>query len=393
MSLRILHVTPYFVDAWGYGGIPRIATTLTRELARRGHRVTVCTTDAGDAHRRANGIRVARESDVEVRMFANVSNALAYHAQMFLPRGLNAFLAAHAVEFDVAHLHALRNLPVSIAVRHLCRAGVPYVVAPNGTAPRLERRRLAKWAYDRTAGRGDLRNATAVIAVTVAEARALEQLGVPASRIRQIANPVDVDEQPRAPARGLFRARFGLGDGPLIVVLGKLTPRKRVDEVIRALAEGLDRDVKVAVVGNDMGSLPSLQALAVALGVAGRVIFAGLLRGDERLQALRDADVLAHPAVDEIFGLAPMEAILAGTPVVVSDDSGAGEIVSAIGGGLVVPPGQPRALADAIRRLLAAPEHWRPNVIRAAEAIRARFAGPVIAGELDALYHDIARPH
>src|SRR6266481_4992845 len=50
--LRILHVTPYFTDAWAYGGIPRLATSLARGLARRGHHVTVCTTDARDASSR-----------------------------------------------------------------------------------------------------------------------------------------------------------------------------------------------------------------------------------------------------------------------------------------------------------------------------------------------------
>src|SRR5581483_10178402 len=44
--MRILHVSPYAPDAWAYGGIPRLVGTLTRELARRGHQVTLCTTDA-----------------------------------------------------------------------------------------------------------------------------------------------------------------------------------------------------------------------------------------------------------------------------------------------------------------------------------------------------------
>src|SRR3990172_7358711 len=47
--VRILHVTPYSADAWAYGGIPRLLDSLTRGLARRGHDVTVCTTDACDA--------------------------------------------------------------------------------------------------------------------------------------------------------------------------------------------------------------------------------------------------------------------------------------------------------------------------------------------------------
>src|SRR4051812_46661537 len=70
--VRILHVTPYFADAWAYGGIPRLAHSLARGLARRGHEVTVCTTDAcDDASRLAPPF--SRMSDgVAVLIFPNV---------------------------------------------------------------------------------------------------------------------------------------------------------------------------------------------------------------------------------------------------------------------------------------------------------------------------------
>src|SRR4030095_3749837 len=183
MALRILHVTPYFADAWGYGGIPRVATALARELCVRGHAVTVCTTDAADATSRVGSAGPGSAprwmwNCVEVHTFSNASNALAYHLQCFLPRGLDTYLATHAREFDIAHLHACRNLPVSIAARRLTAAGVPYVLAPNGTAPRLERRRTAKWMYDVTVGRGDLRDAAAVIAVSESERAQLRRIGV-----------------------------------------------------------------------------------------------------------------------------------------------------------------------------------------------------------------------
>src|SRR5262245_15211810 len=148
-SLRILHVTPYFADAWAYGGIPRLAHAMVRGLARRGHHVTVCTTDACDATARLAARPTSCIADgVDVRVFPNISNRLAYGLQFFLPRGLNRYLRSHARSFDVAHLHACRNVPGAIAARHLRRAGVPYVLQPNGTAPRIERRRAAKAAFD-----------------------------------------------------------------------------------------------------------------------------------------------------------------------------------------------------------------------------------------------------
>src|SRR5690348_13199784 len=105
--LSILHVVPYYEDAWAYGGIPRLAAAMTRGLARRGHSVTVCTTDAAEAGARLR----ARRGDgnyegVRVRVFRNLSNHLAYRWQFFTPVGLRRFLRATAASFDVAHLHA-----------------------------------------------------------------------------------------------------------------------------------------------------------------------------------------------------------------------------------------------------------------------------------------------
>src|SRR3954452_23912913 len=106
-SLRILHVTPYFTDAWAYGGIPRLTHAMTRGLARRGHQVTVCTTDACDGSARLPARSAFCTPDgVQVRVFRNLSNRLAYRLQFFLPRGLNQYARDHVSDFDVAHVHA-----------------------------------------------------------------------------------------------------------------------------------------------------------------------------------------------------------------------------------------------------------------------------------------------
>src|SRR5688500_15399924 len=197
--LRVLHVTPYSAEAWAYGGIPRLVDAMVSGLAAAGHEVTVCTTDAGDdASRLRQAGRAWRAWDAEtradgvvVRVFPNVSNRLAYHLQFFTPLGLRTFLRRHRHRFDVAHLHACRNLPGVMAGSHLRAAGIPYVVAPNGTAPIIERRHTAKRVFDAVAGTRLLSGAAAVLAVTEAERRQLLALGVPADRIHIIPNPID----------------------------------------------------------------------------------------------------------------------------------------------------------------------------------------------------------
>ena len=402
-SLRILHVTPYSADAWAYGGIPRLVGSLTRGLVRRGHRVTVCTTDACDQSSRLpkrEDVRsrfqvwppIRTRDDVEVRVFPNLSNRLAYHLQLFLPFGLNKYLSDQAGAFDVAHLHACRNLPGAIAAYHLSRAGVPYVLAPNGTGPRIERRRLAKRLFDIAMGQRILQNATRVLAVSDAERLQLRALGIDPSGVRVVPNPIDLDEFSAPAARGRFRRRFALADAPVasvVMFLGKLTPRKRVEVLVRAFAHLDRRDAWLVIAGNDMGTECETRSLVRSLGLEARTVFTGLLRGQERLDALADADVVVYPSQDEVFGLVPLEALLSGTPVIVADDSGCGEIVRQTGGGQVVPLGDVDALSRAIAVTLESNAYWRAATAPAARRIRAAFGEDVVCAAVENLYSEM----
>ena len=398
--MRILHVTPYWADAWAYGGIPRVVGALAGELTGAGHAVTVCTTDAHSRDsRRPAGVR-ADAHGIDLRIFPNRSNRLAYDWQWFTPVGMHRYLRDHACDFDVAHLHACRNLPGAMAAHYLDRYGVPYVLAPNGTAPVIERRHLAKHAFDWIAGNRMLRNAAAVMAVSEAERRQLQSLNVAGDRIHVVPNPVDLSEFSPEIERGRFRQRAGLGSGALVTFLGKITPRKRLDLLVRAFARLAAREAgagagsrvqgsgvsRLVVAGNDMGGLRDALSIATALGVRDRVIVTGLVAGRDRLELLADSTVVVYPGDDEVFGLVAVESILAGTPVVVAGDSGCGEIVTRVGGGVVVPAGDESAVASAITGVLATRDRWLEDIGAAADRIRAEYGAAPVAARMTGVY-------
>ena len=404
--MRIIHVTPWSADAWAYGGIPRVVGALARQQAADGHSVTVCATDAGTVGARLERpvddvapvrspwrpVRLA--TDLELRVFPNRSNRLAYGWHGYLPIGLHQYLRDHARDFDVAHIHACRHLPGAIAAYHLSRHGVPYVLAPNGTAPVIERRQLAKHLFDAVAGTRILRGAAAVIAVSEAERRQLHALGVPDDRIRLVPNPVEVAEFDPPLERGRFRRRAGLADCHLITFLGKITPRKRLDVVTRAFGalRGDFAGSRLVIAGNDMGGLDDVHSLARELGVNDRIHFTGLVTGRERLEVLADADVVVYPSEHEVFGLVPLEALLAGTPVIVAGDSGCGEVVGATGGGLIVPGGDASALASAIASVLSDPDRWRAAAAHAARRVRQTYKPAAVTALLEQAYTSLVRP-
>ncbi|MEQ1729817.1 MAG: glycosyltransferase, partial [Vicinamibacterales bacterium] len=128
---------------------------------------------------------------------------------------------------------------------------------------------------------------------------------------------------------------------------------------------------------------------AQAPGISEQVTLTGLLRGADRLDALAAADVVVYPSSDEVFGLVACEAVLAGTPVIVGNDSGAAEVVAASGGGVAVPPNDAAALATAIRRVLDDHEAWQRKASSAAQRVRSLFGVDPVVSALEAVYDGV----
>jgi len=329
--LNILQVTPFFYPAWAYGGVPRVVYELSRELARRGHSVSVCTTDVLDAgHRYLAPSDPVELEGMEVHYFRNRSNSLAFNHQLFAPVGMKGFLRTSGAAFDVIHMHAHRHLLNNLARSCALKHGKPYVLSGHGTILRIERKERTKAVFDLFLGDKVLRDASAFIAVSHAEIKQYEGMGVAGSRCRVIYNGIDASAFSRLPGPGRFRERHGLNDKKIILFLGKITPRKGIDFLARTFA-GLDVKRSVLVIaGSEIGFSGSvkerIEGIIQDRSVSDRVLYTGFLDGDEKLSAYRDADVLVYPAVHEIFGLVPLEAILCGTPAIVTDGCGCGEI-------------------------------------------------------------------
>jgi glycosyltransferase involved in cell wall biosynthesis len=268
---------------------------------------------------------------------------------------------------------------------------VPYLLAPHGTAPRIERRIFAKWLFDHTVGRQVLPGAARLLAVTEAEKLQLAQLGVSDENIRVIPHPVDLSESREPVPRGQFRRRFAIPWEQIVLYLGKLTPRKGLDVLVEAFAKIKRASVGLVIAGNDMGVEGEVRRLVDSRGIGARTLFTGLLKGRERLEALADADVVTYPSQHEVFGLVPLEALLCGTPVIVSGDSGCGEVIGATGGGRVVAHGNPRLLADAIEGVLAEPAEWRAAAEVARERVRETYDNDAVFLRLDGLYLEMVR--
>lgn len=326
--LKILQVVPYFYPAWAYGGIPRVVYELSKELAKRGHDVTVYTTDVLDQDSRyvLKDKRTIVDG-IKIYYFKNLSNVLAYNYQVFLPIGLSSFIRQTISDFDILHFHGHRHLLNNIVHYYAIKSKKPYILSGHGTILRIERRVLAKVVFDKIFGHQILRDSAHFVAVSEDEVKQYKEIGIKKERVTVIYNGIEIVDYEILPQYNDFRRKYSLINKKIILYLGKITPRKGVDFLVKAFSELKMDDAILVIAGNDMGFKNKVERIIEERSVADRVIFTGLLVGEEKLAAYRDADVLVYPAIHEIFGLVPFEAIMCGTPVIVTDDCGCGEII------------------------------------------------------------------
>jgi glycosyltransferase involved in cell wall biosynthesis len=231
-----------------------------------------------------------------------------------------------------------------------------------------------------------------VLATCTDEVFELARLGARARRISVVPCGVDL-------------AAFG-PDGPCaprdrrprIVCLGRLVPRKGVDDAVRALAL-LPAAELVVSGGPPAGGLRAdpearrLRALADALGVGNRVTLTGAVARDRIPALLRSADVVVCAPWYEPFGIVPLEAMACARPVVSSAVGGLVDTVVHERTGLHVPPRDPRALADAVARLLADPALARRLGEAGLRRARARYSWDRVATQTAEVYRRVAGRH
>ncbi|MFJ8003348.1 glycosyltransferase [Streptomyces fagopyri] len=220
--------------------------------------------------------------------------------------------------YDLVHTHLYRACVYGRIAARL--AGVRAVVATEHSLgdSQMEGRRLSAGVRALYLASERLGRSTVAVSPTVADR--LRRWGVPGPRIEVVPNGIDVERFRFDPVlRARTRRRLGLPEGAYVVGgVGRLTAAKRFDVLIRALAE-LPPDHWLLLVGG--GAEESvLRRTAQRAGVADRVLFTGErptggLPGADLPSLTAAMDVLASPSAEEAFGLAVVEAMAAGLPV------------------------------------------------------------------------------
>lgn len=339
------------------GGVEEALDRCARGLAARGHEVTlVCSATRAGESIDDDGVRVVR-----VKRRGSLFRAPLAPLWRHLPRDAEVIHvpATYPLVSDLVPLRESKRRPVV----------VDYHFDVHGTGLAM---RVASAAYAGTLGRA-MRRATRVVCKSHDYARHSRVLSrVPSGRLDWVPNGVDVRDFP-----------LHLGPRQDILCVGRLVPYKGVDVLLRAMPRIHDlTGARLTIVG-DGPEAARLRSLAARIGAP--AAFLGRVAPEELPLLYGRHRVTVLPSVNsqEAFGIALLESMSTGTPVVASDLPGVREVASV--GGTTAPAGDAAALADAVVDAYEDPRAFgSPEDIRA--RVAERYDWPRVVAELERVY-------
>lgn len=360
---------------------------MARAVAARGHDVSIYTTDRDmtEAERAA----APPFDGVARHVFPQVFPAL-FATSWPLARALDGAIP----KADIVHIHSLYLFHVWYAARVCRAAGVPYILRPHGTLdPFLWKRHRARKKLLELAFQDRVIRGAAALHYTAEDEMRLAAPYVHGAKGVVVPNGLDMAAYATLPPKGGFVARHPeLAGTKPVLFLSRINFKKGLDVLIPAFAKAVAADpaLRLVIAGPDDGYKTAAEGFAASAGVADRIVWAGMLDAAAKLDVFADCALFALPSWSENFGIAIVEAMACGVPVVISDRVNIWREIDAAGAGLVSPPDVDSVAAHI---LLLAGDPGRAARMGAAgrNLARTRYDWAKVAVDLERVYSEHAR--
>jgi len=384
--VKVLHVIPSVGPL--RGGPSFAVRSIATGLAASGIETHVATTDDNGPGRRlaVEFGRPREENGVTYWYFPRQSSFYLYSAPF------TGWMWRHAADYQLIHIHAVFSYCSNMAAYIASRLGIPYVVRPLGVLNRwgMEQRRpwLKRLSFS-LIERHVLKNAAFVHYTAEQERIEAAQCGFE-DRPMIIPNPVEAPDANGV--KGELRRLYPeLRSKRVALFLSRIDRKKGLDLLIPAFAGVLREipDAALVVAGDgDAALTETLRQNCRSLGIEKSVHWPGFLSGSAKAAALADADVFVLPSYSENFGIAVIEAMALGVPVVLTDQVGVCREVAASNAGLVTRP-EVGPLQGALVRLLS-DDAGRAAIGRNGAALaHSQFSPPVVLKKLTQAYDSV----
>lgn len=402
--MKILHITSSYWPAFEMGGPIESVHQLNKWLVKKGAEVTVYTTNACLKNRK--DIVLKKENNLDrVRIF--YFPYYGYIHFTFSP-ALFWLLKKNIKNFDLIHITGVWNFPVFAAAFWARIYKKPYIISPRGSLmkePLEKKSPLKKKIFLKFFIKKYLQNATAIHFTAEAEKEEYVKAGLPLKKAIVIPNGLDLNSifrHPTSPNYGniqmsdvqklSFKEKFNIDKNKKIILfLSRLSWKKGLDTLIPAFAEVVKKESKVVLViigGDDEGYKKNVEFLISNFKLKDKIIFTGMLTGDDKIAAYRESNVFVLPSYSENFGMAVVEAMVAKLPVVITKGVGISVEVEAAGAGLVVEK-EVNQVSEAILKILNNPDLAKKMAKIARKLVESEFSSEKVAEKFIKEYNAI----
>jgi glycosyltransferase involved in cell wall biosynthesis len=363
------------------GGAERVGLTAIRQLRNKGYRFTLICPDGGRL------AEEARRQDIEVvgcpwGALRNAGSVLGLAETMFSMMRINRWMRLYCRRNQIDLIHAHGPITAAGCITAASWARVPLVV-------HIHDAQEPKRTY-RTAVRALRQVASRFLCVSEAARDAIVSMGVPARKVEVLYNGLSHNL-----LNGNFEPEPSVrGPGPHIGMVGHLYPLKGQVVFLKAAGMLLKNypDAMFYIIGERIFEdseqyVRSLHALADTPELKGHVVFTGYQSNVPEWMMAMDAIAMTS-VLPEALPTVCLEAMALGKRLVGTNIGGTAEIIKHGETGLLTPPGNPQALADALRTLIELPPD-HPIGQKASVDIRRRFHPEAFAESIDSVYHEL----
>ncbi|HEY9799864.1 MAG TPA: hormogonium polysaccharide biosynthesis glycosyltransferase HpsP [Leptolyngbyaceae cyanobacterium] len=384
--MKILQIVPSI--SLIYGGPSQMVLGLAPALAKAGAEVTVITTNSnGDNGQKPLDVQLnvpIKQDGYEIIYF-RCSPFRRYKFSLDLLNWLNT----HAQEYDIAHIHALFS-PVSSAAATVCRQKkLPYILRPLGTLDPadLQKKKQLKKLYVEIIERRNLAGAAAIHFTSEQEAKISARFGV---NTRDLVIPLGVIPQQK-PAENTVLSQLGIPQGvPLILFMSRIEPKKGLNLLIPALEKLLasGNNFHFVLAGTNPQDPDYEQQIKDQIAnslLRSHSTITGFVTGQLKTSLLQAADLFVLPSYYENFGIAVAEAMVAGVPVVISDQVHIWQQVRDSESGWVGTT-EVESLVELIQQALQNPQECKRRGLNARDYALQYFSWDAIAGQMIQAY-------